>query len=243
MTRINETGQISDLENVTSRPNCDFRLTLIHCSYRLECVGLPFKNCHFLHWGEIDEEKVKWNGKNVVSTQVSSFSVQAIWQKWVFQKVIAFRAHKPCRWSSSYPFVQGRLHEGIGMTVQGTSMQCGCCCFPALYWCLFAPDCSDGCWLPSVQMEDGDSPVNSAQVILSIMKMQKEIIFIMCFVTKCNAKTEKKMFFYEKNKSRYTSYESVMWYGEDVQGNSLIWSLPVSGKRIVCDNYTLPLEW
>jgi len=43
MMGVNDTGHISGLENVTSAPDCDFHLTPVHCSYRLECVGLPFQ--------------------------------------------------------------------------------------------------------------------------------------------------------------------------------------------------------
>lgn len=104
-------------------------------------------------WG-----KAEGNGKNVLSTQVSSFSKRAIQQNWVFRKVVASRVHKPCRWGSSHPWCQA-----VWGKYRNDCARHNCSLQLLLLSC--TGTCSAGCSLVLMV---------SAQVIHGGMKMQRK---------------------------------------------------------------------
>lgn len=55
----NHPGHISILRNVAFQPTCNFHLTLIHCSYRLGCLGLQVLKCYSVCWGDMDKVKLQ----------------------------------------------------------------------------------------------------------------------------------------------------------------------------------------
>ena len=103
----------ADVGNVALRQTCDFNSTPAHCSYRLGCLKLSVqKSQPYTEERWIRKCYRKQGGKkSAVSLQVSTFSIQAIQQKYIFQEVIALGVHKPCR--------QGSSTRSTGMTVQG----------------------------------------------------------------------------------------------------------------------------